>query len=284
MTASQNKTTAATDVSAPVSPTPLQGELYDAHLDSMLRQFSLFMLRHPSMILTFGYLLCSLLGMLFANRLFSFFDINILPYLELTDFILAALNHPWILLNVTGWLVFLVVLLGVDRYIRRHIRWYAAWSEKYYQPAQFKRYNVIVMFIPLLFLYNVAKMESANLAEKIKNNQQPKFNVSLIYPVQDGAKTLQFDQVQVIARTSSYLFIYVQQQVKVIPHANVAVIVPLAPASLVDSAENSELSPGTVKNKIDNTTTEKAKALNLEDGSGTDNAATNKKGEAIKSQ
>jgi hypothetical protein len=278
VSSSQKTPASELDQTTAVASTTLRGELYDAHLDSMLRRFSGFMLRHPSMILTFGYLLCSLLGMLFANRLFSFFDINILPYLELTDFMLAALNHPWILLNVTGWLVFLVVLLGVDRYIRRHIRWYAAWSEKYYQPEQFKRYNVFFMIIPLLFLYNAAKVESADLAEKIKNNQQPKFNVSLIYPVQDGAKTLKFDQVQVIARTSSYLFIYVQQQVKVIPHANVAVIVPVAQAPLADSAINVPLTPNAAKDKVDSTTTEKAEAPSSEAESDADSAPTNIKG------
>lgn len=281
MTTSQKKTTTASDISVPVTATPLQGELYDAHLDSMLRQFSIFMLRHPSMVLTFGYLLCSILGMLFSNRLFSLFDFNILPYLELSDFMLAALTHPWIILNVIGWLVFLVVLFAVDRYLRRHIRKYALWSEKYYNPVQFKRYNLIFVIIPLLFLYNAAKEESAKLAAAIKSGQQPKFHVSLIYPVQDTMNTLQFDQVQVIARTSSYLFIYVQQQVKVIPHANVAVIFPLTPLPFAGSESNVQPTPEASNSKADSTATEKVEALNAEVESGNNNAATNKKGGAI---
>ncbi|WP_372625081.1 hypothetical protein [Arsukibacterium sp.] len=274
-----HKTAAAElDGSTPVASSTLHGELYDAHLNSMLRRFCNFMLRHPSMILTFGYLLCSVLGMLFSTRLFALFDFNILPYLELTDFMLAALTHPWILLNVIGWLLLLVMLFAVDRFVRRHVHIYAVWSEKYYNPVQFQRYNLIFVLIPLLFLYNAAKEESAKLAERIKNDKQPKFHVSLIYPVQDAVNTLKFDQVQVIARTSSYLFVYYRKQVRVIPHANVAVIMPIAPAPLADPATNVQPIPEASNNKADSATTEKVEALNAEVESGKDNAAINKKG------
>lgn len=277
MTTLQKSTATELDDSTPVASATLRGELYDAQLDSMLRRFNDFMMRHPSMILTVGYLLCSILGMLFSYRLFALFDFSILPYLELTDFILAALTHPWILLNVIAWLVFFVVLFALDRYLRRRIRRYAIWSEKYYNPVQFQRYNLIFVLIPLLFLYNAAKEESTKLAESIKNDKQPKFHVSLIYPVQDAAKTLQYDQVQVIARTSSYLFVYFQQQVKVIPHANVAVIMPIAPAPFISSETNVQLTEDAAKNKMDSKITSEVEAPSLEAESGTDSGATSTK-------
>jgi hypothetical protein len=212
-----------------LQPKMIHGERYDAELDSILRRGQRFIIRHPSMLLTLAYLLCSMLGMLFVIKLFVRFDFDILPYLELTDFMLAALTHPWVLLNVVGWILLFVAAFWIDRFARRRLDWYALWSEKYYENDKFKLYFPLFAITPLLFLYNSAIGESTDLAKSIKAGQQRGFQLSLINPVQDAVKTMQLDQVQIIARTSSYLFVYHQEQVKVIPHANIAVLLPLSP-------------------------------------------------------
>ncbi|RVU35519.1 hypothetical protein EOE67_13030 [Rheinheimera riviphila] len=214
-----------------LQPKMIHGERYDAELDSILRSGQRFIIRHPSMLLTLAYLLCSMLGMLFVIKLSGRFDFDILPYLELTDFMLAALTHPWVLLNVVGWILLFVAAFWIDRFARKRLEWYALWSEKYYENDKFKFYFPMFAVTPLLFLYNSAISESTDLAKSIKAGQQRGFQLSLINPVQDVVKTMQLDQVQIIARTSSYLFVYHQQQVKVIPHANIAVLLPL-PADL----------------------------------------------------
>ncbi len=259
MTTANKTTDTVPEIPIPAAPPIFHAELYDAQVNSMLRRFGRFLLRHPSIMLTFGYLLCSMLGMLFAIRLFAQFDFAILPYLELSDYMLAALSHPWILLNVAGWLLFSWVLLGIDRYARRRIRWYAQCLDNYYKPALFHYYNFMFISIPLLFLYTEAIDESLLLASKIKAYQAPMFQVSLIYPVQDTAKTLQLNQVQVIARTSSYLFLYFRGQIKVIPHANVAALLPLSPVATAVHPLNSSprmevLQPNTERATADKTT------------------------------
>jgi hypothetical protein len=170
---------------------------------------------------------------------------------------LAALTHPWILLNVAGWLIFSGVLLGADRYARRRVRWYAKCFDSFYKPTLFHYYNFMFISIPLLFLYTEAIEESLSLAKKIKAYQAPMFQVSLIYPVQDTAKTLQLNQVQVIARTSSYLFLYFQGQIKVIPHANVAALLPISPVATAVSAIHSSPNAAVLQPKTDQPTVEK---------------------------
>lgn len=79
-------------------------------------------------------------------------------------------------------------------------------------------------------------MEAIGQSRAIKAGTTPRFNLSLIYPVFDDYKTVQMEQIQIIARSVSYLFVYHQNQIKVIPHANVAGLFPL-PAAKTDTSK-----------------------------------------------
>lgn len=204
----------------------LHGELYDRQLDSVLQRISHYMLQQPALVLTLGYLFCSLLGLIFVVRLFHHFDFAVLPYLEISDFLLAALTHPLTLLQLVLWTGGIVLLFWLDRMVRRAWRWYGLFSERFYAKPNYQKYNIIFVLLPPLFFLQAAFTAADELALQLKAGQTPCYQISLIYPWQDNAKTLKFEQAQVIARTVSYLFIYHQQQIKVIPNANIAVLLP----------------------------------------------------------
>ncbi|WP_337879529.1 hypothetical protein [Rheinheimera sp.] len=63
-------------------------------LKNMLGFSRHLLLKHPSLALTLFYLLASSLGLFLTVELLSRFDFSILPYLELTDFLLAAIVNP----------------------------------------------------------------------------------------------------------------------------------------------------------------------------------------------
>ena len=73
-------------------------------------------------------------------------------------------------------------------------------------------------------------LDTPRLSKAIKNHQTGQYQLSLIYPIQPGGKEIrQLNEVQIITRTVSYLWIYHQDQVKLIPHANVAALIPVLP-------------------------------------------------------
>ncbi len=168
--------------------------------------------------------------------LFDKFDFTVLPYLEISDFLLAALSNPWTILQFILWTLGVVTLLWLDRAARQRFRSYARFSDRFYKP----RYQRISLYmfasLPVLFLIDIALMEAIGQSRAIKAGTTPRFNLSLIYPVFDDNKTMQMEQIQIIARSVSYLFVYHQNQIKVIPHANVAGLFPL-PAAKTDTSK-----------------------------------------------
>ncbi|MDZ7868557.1 MAG: hypothetical protein U5L02_05015 [Rheinheimera sp.] len=79
-------------------------------------------------------------------------------------------------------------------------------------------------------------MEAIGQSRAIKAGTTPRFNLSLIYPVFDDNKTMRMEQIQIIARSVSYLFVYHENKIKVIPHANVAGLFP-QPAAKADTSK-----------------------------------------------
>lgn len=208
----------------------LNGDLYDQLIDDVLSRCWRYLLAQPALVLTLSYLFCSLLGMLFVTSLFNQFDFDVLPYLEVSDFILAAVSHPWTLGYFLFCCVVVVVMFWLDRQVRQRFRRFARWVDLFYRPESYNATVCCFALIPMLFFFNSAFLEAKALASRIKANQQPQFQISLINPLQDLQQTRRLEQAQVLARTVSYLFVYHQQQIKVIPHANVAALLPVTPA------------------------------------------------------
>lgn len=216
----------ATD-SAAISPLATQhGDSYDQRFDQLIKRCGDYIAAQPTIVLTLGYLLCSLLGMLFVVLLFQQFGFEVLPYLEISDFLLAALSYPWTLLSLLGWLSFIALMVWFDRIIRRRFRRFAALTDRWYSEKYMSHNTLLYLLLPMLFFGSAADSNAKLLAKEIQAGNTAQLQLNLVYPL-DAQKTMSLQQVQLIARTSGYLFIYHQQQVKVIPHANVAALLPL---------------------------------------------------------
>jgi len=231
-TDSLSQTEAARDPATPM----LHGDIYDQHIDNLMQRSGRYLLAQPALLLTGSYLFCSMLGMIFVVSLFDKFDFAVLPYLEISDFLLAALSNPWTILQFILWTLGVVTLLWLDRAARQRFRRYARFSDRFYKP----RYQRISLYmfatLPMVFLIDIALLEAISQSKALKAGTTPRFNLSLIYPVWDNNKTVQMEQIQIIARSVSYLFVYHQNQIKVIPHANVAGLFPL-PAAKTDTSK-----------------------------------------------
>ncbi len=223
----------------------LHGDVYDQKVDSLTRRVGQYLKSQPALLLTGSYLFCSLLGLIFVVALFNKFDFAVLPYLEISDFLLAALSNPWTILQFILWTLGVVTLLWLDRAARQRFRSYARFSDRFYKP----RYQRISLYmfatLPMVFLIDIALLEAISQSKALKAGTTPRFNLSLIYPVFDDYKTMQMEQIQIIARSVSYLFVYHQGKIKVIPHANVAGLFPLPAAK----ADNSKAEPNKAKSE-----------------------------------
>lgn len=223
----QADTLAQTEQAAVPATPLLHGDVYDQKVDSLTRRAGRYLLSQPALMLTGSYLFCSLLGMIFVVSLFDKFDFAVLPYLEISDFLLAALSNPWTILQFMFWTLCVITLLWLDRAARHRFRSYARFSDRFYKPRYQRLSLYMFASLPVLFLIDIALYEATVQSKAIKAGTTPRFNLSLIYPVFDDNKTMQMEQIQILARSVSYLFVYHQNQIKVIPHANVAGLFPL---------------------------------------------------------
>ncbi len=223
------QTTQRTDLPAEVA-IPIYGPKMDQQSDAELRTVSRFFLKHPSLVLTFGYLIASVMGLIFTLSLLDEFEFYVLPYLELTDFLLAAIAHPRTILNLIIGTVSVIVVLWIDRQCRKKYLKYALWIDKSYRSTPLLPNWVVGVFTFVFYLYFVSSNQVPKIAQAIKTHQTGQYQLSLIYPIQPGGKEIrQLNEVQIITRTVAYLWIYHQDQVKLIPHANVAALIPVLP-------------------------------------------------------
>lgn len=221
----QTKDTA--DLPAEVA-VPRYGQQMDQQTDAELRNLSRFFLKHPSLVLTCCYLIASVMGLIFTLSLLDEFEFHVLPYLELTDFLLAAIAHPKTILNLIIGIVSVVFTVWFERKCRKKYLKYALWIDKSYRSTSFLPNWIWGAFTFVFYLYFASTVQVPKIAQAIKNHQTEHYQLSLIYPIEPGGKEIrQLNEVQMITRTVSYLWIYHQGQVKLIPHANVAALIPV---------------------------------------------------------
>lgn len=212
-------------------------------IDSLLAALTQYASTQPALVISLCYLLCSLLGLLFLATLFHKFGFNVLPYLELSDYLLAALNQPSILLRFAICMLAFVTIVKLDRMAYARYPRYAEVSERYYLPQYMSWLLLLTLAVPLSFLAFTATAEAHNKYKSIKSGHGAHYQLSLIYPVQDSSKTMKFEQAQLIARTVSYLFIWHEAQIKVVPNANIAALVPQQAGNATPSATPTAIPP-----------------------------------------
>lgn len=221
------RTTDTTDLPAEVAKLSY-GQQMDQQSDAELRNLRRFFLKHPSLALTFGYLTASIMGLIFTISLLDKFQFNALPYLELSDFLLAAIAHPQTAIYLMTGICSVAFTVWIERLSRKKYPRYALWIDKYYRSSSFLPNWVWGLSAFVFYLVFFSSSDTPKISEAIKAHQTGQYQLSLIYPIHPGGKEIrQLNEVQIITRTVSYLWIYHQDQVKLIPHANVAALIPV---------------------------------------------------------
>lgn len=247
-----------------VAETPLlrYGPQMDQKIDADLKKLSRFLLKHPSFALTFGYLSASIMGLIFTISLLNEFQFNALPYLELTDFLLAAITHPITIVFLFVCFFIVVGISWIDRTLRRKYLKYAVWIDRYYSSSAWLPNWFTLICVIAVYIWLGANVEVDTLSRSIKSNRTAQYQLSLIYPIQPGGKEIrQLNEVQIITRTVSYLWIYHQDQVKLIPHANVAALIPVLKKETDKDADKKPKQKGDTSATADKTTAKEPAAV-----------------------
>jgi len=203
-------------------------EDYEEKAINQLSSCLSFLKNHPTLSFTLTYLFISCFGLIYINALLTKFSINILPHLEITDFTLAAVHYPTSIIAMSALAIFSWLAIKLELLLRKikilnRISNKLALSYMFFSPIIF--YSAV--FLMAIFATNIF---SANETyQKIIENKNQIYTVMLSNEIEISEhKTQQFDDVQIIADTHKYLWVYLKESKKVhaIPQKNITALLP----------------------------------------------------------
>ncbi|WP_394129442.1 hypothetical protein [Shewanella maritima] len=209
--------------------------------------------RHPALILSFFYLLSTIVGLAYTYHLLGHFGVDVLIHLELTDFILSAIHHPVAFVTV---LVVVIGFLGFSFYIdpwlmRRFPKYRDNNNQTYFKLRIDPIY--IVLFVSSLLVMNMTDLVAKYDYKRFMRDDFTQYRVALIYPMarpqpeevkvsvvdstQSAFNNSLFDskqyqlllpEVGIISSSSRYLWLFQGENkpVLMVPHDNIASLLP----------------------------------------------------------
>ena len=127
---------------------------------------------HPTLVLTLCYFLVTLIGMIYSYFFYHEFGINIVKFVDLSDFLLASIQEPFSLLIFLVIGVIVVALYLFDFWVRKRFPGYGRWLQKksdtsYTDPIG----SVLVIAVFVFFgvrsfaIYNADEVKAGNIDE-----------------------------------------------------------------------------------------------------------------------
>ncbi|WP_019026021.1 hypothetical protein [Colwellia piezophila] len=199
------------------------------HEDLLVMQH--YIKNNVAVFITILYLLGSIAGVIYLATLLNNFSVNVFQHIELTDFLLALLSHPVLVLTYTGFIMLVAIAYAIELKRIPDPKKPTLWL-KIYHSINYPIYllNPIYSIFSLLFL--VLCIFSFSLAvsdsKKIKNKITQNYSLSLNEPIQQNKLTL-LVEVQIVTSTARNLFVYDNKQDKllIIPQNNIAALIPI---------------------------------------------------------
>lgn len=178
-----------------------------------------FAWEHPAVLLTLGYLYLCLLGVIYLRSLLQQFSLNIMDFVETSDFLLAAFKNPGAL-SLLLYCVFYALLMGGLAYLEPHM------GTRGSDPTwQFILRGTAALFLVTgaVFSVLVPANEASNDACKIRLGQAQRVGVELTGSGNEQMQSCLDGQLFLVARTDKFAFFYDldQNYTHVIPIANI---------------------------------------------------------------
>ena len=215
--------------------------LREQQLAGQLRRLGRYFHREPAMALTLIYLITSMVGLLQIILLLDNFDINVMPHLELTDLMLAAVHHPLVMFYYLSFLLAIAAGFYLDKKLLRRWPLYCRWVDRYYEKSRLDRSLGFLALVMVGYMGLAALLGSGHQSRAIRDGQLPGYRADLAGPVMLGDQPVsQLVNVQVIANLSKYLWLYDSKtnQVVMVPHESLLLLTPQPLSGAKDSEED----------------------------------------------
>ena len=219
-------------------------EAFEQQAKVELGQVIGFLKTHPTLSISTLYLLMSCIGLAYVVRLFSLFEVDILPHLELTDFVLASIHYPEFFIMSGMMILALSLALYLDRQWKK-----IGWVKRFFNVINrpFFSFNPLLTYLLLTVMLIAIAIDGGTGKEAREYREQRKqgYHIVLNTPVNhDGRQVAVINRGQILADTTKYLWIYEQAggQIYAIPFKNLATLTPLPPTNAEVAAEPAVLS------------------------------------------
>jgi len=204
---------------------------YYSKLHTDLHAIKHYIKHNLGVFITLLYLLGSFSGVIYLATLLNNFSVDVFQHIDLTDFLLALISHPYLVLTYSILIIMIAISIGFELK-RIHEPKKPTFFQKIYHGISYPVYflNPTYSIITLLFLmlcwysYIFAKVHS----EEIQEKKTQTYSLSLNDPIQQNKTTLLTD-VQIVTSTARNLFIFDNSQDKliIIPQNNIAAVIPV---------------------------------------------------------
>ena len=190
------------------------------------RQLGVIAREHPTLILTLAYLALTAVGLVYDAWLYAYFRINVVEYSETSDFLLAAVRTPLVILLSILPIFILWAVTRLRRRARKAFPRYDKWSKRY-EGTIWDMENpriggpigfVFVVIYAILF----TQLYALRVADDIKAGRGRVVKVEMIVP----GSVPTTDTTLLIGTTGKFVFLYNQRSnhTRIVPFENVSSI------------------------------------------------------------
>ena len=181
---------------------------------------------HPTLLLTMSYLALTAVGLVYDAWLYAYFRINVVEYSETSDFLLAAVRTPLVIILSILPVLILAAIRRLRLWARKVSPRYDRWSKRYENTMWDMENPRVGGPVGVVFVVIYAILFTQLYAERVANNMKAghgrPVNVQLISPGDVSPS----DTTLLLGTTGKFVFLYSPRSnlTHIIPFDNVASI------------------------------------------------------------
>ena len=197
-----------------------------APMTAKQRQLAVIAREHPTLLLTLAYLALTAVGLVYDAWLYAYFRINVVEYSETSDFLLAAVRTPLVIILSILPVLILWTITRLRRRARKMFPRYDRFSKRY-EGTMWDMENpriggpigvVFVVIYAILF----TQLYALRVADNIKAGRGRVVKVEMIVP----GSIPTTDTTLLVGTTGKFVFLYNPRsnQTRIVPFDNVSSI------------------------------------------------------------
>ncbi|HUR00130.1 MAG TPA: hypothetical protein VM166_11795 [Gemmatimonadaceae bacterium] len=181
---------------------------------------------HPTLLFTLGYIALTAVGLVYDAWLYGYFRINVIEYSETSDFLLAAVRTPLVIILSILPVLILWTVTRLRRKARRTFPRYDKWSRRYegtiWDMENPRVGGPIGVIFVVIYAILFTQLYALRVADKIKAGHGRVVKVEMIVP----GSVPTADTTLLIGTTGKFVFLFDPRanQTRIIPFDNVSSI------------------------------------------------------------